>query len=425
MNYTLSPLDGRYKSHTQKLVPYFSEYGLFKYRTCIEIEYYIHFCKITSNPIINSEDTLRCIYMNFCDSDYNKIKEIEKVTKHDVKAVEYFLRDKFNDIGENNTQLIHFGLTSQDINNTSLPLSIMDFSKEKLIPDLKILLTQLEELSLLWKDDIMISRTHGQPAVPTTMGKEIKVFSYRFGEQLSKLEKLQLKGKFGGAVGNFNAHVYTYPEIDWNDFADTFLESLNLKRSQFTTQIDNYDSLCEFFDCMKRMNCILLDLCQDTWLYISQDYLVQKNNKNQIGSSTMPHKVNPINFENAEGNLLLSTSLLELFSRKLPVSRLQRDLTDSTITRNIGVAFGYLYVAIENIKIGLSKLKINKDVLYQDLKKHTVVITEGIQTQMRKEGISDAYEIIKQKIDDGTIDTLYNNYDLNVKTYIGYSNYFK
>jgi len=421
MNHTLSPLDGRYSGLTKKAVKYFSEFGLFKYRTLIEIEYYIQFCKLTKTPLVNSEETLRTLYMNFTDYDFFKIKEIENQTKHDVKAVEYFLRDKFKELGETHTHFIHYALTSQDINNTALPLSIKDFLQQQLVPDLYLLSNMLESLTFLWKNDVMISRTHGQPAVPTTMGKEIKVFSYRLQEQLLKLDSFKLKGKFGGAVGNFNAHVYTYPTINWKEFGDLFLHSLGLERSQYTTQIDNYDNLAELFDCVKRINMILLDMCQDIWLYISQEYLIQKKSKGQIGSSTMPHKVNPINFENAEGNLLLSTSLFELFSKKLPVSRLQRDLTDSTLTRNIGVAFGYLYVAIENIKLGLLKLELNRTALDDDLQKHTVVITEGIQTQMRKDGNENAYEIVKEKIDAHEMDEVYEEFNLKIKNYVGYS----
>jgi len=422
----ISPLDGRYHKYTQPLSKYFSEFALFRYRTRIEIEYFIQLHSITQHDPLDKTicSKLRQIYQNFSLENYETIKTYEKTTNHDVKAVEYFLRDEFKHLGLNNkTHLIHFALTSQDINNTAVPLSVYEYINMLFLPKIQQVYQSLESLAEKWKNHVMIGRTHGQPAVPTTMGKEFKVFSYRLMKQLAQLTKLKLFAKFGGATGNFNAHVYAYPDLtDWRLFADKFVKSLGLNRSQFTTQIDNYDSISELFDLVKRQNVILIDLCRDIWLYISQEYLIQRKIKGEIGSSTMPHKVNPINFENAEGNLGLANCLLEFCSRELPISRLQRDLCDSTISRNFGSIFGYIHIALDNILKGLDKLSVNSKQLDMDLKKHQIVVTEGLQTKMRKEGQENGYELIKSKIDDGSIGEMLDT--LDPKEYIGYANDF-
>ena len=326
----ISPIDGRYASYTKDLSYFFSEWALCKYRMSVEIEYFKSLCEVLHIDVDHA--SLGIIMKSFSLEEFEKVKKYEETTKHDIKAIEYYLRSKFKAFEIGHENLIHFGLTSQDINNTALPASIRSFLDLCFNNKLVVLKNELENKSREWKDIVMLSRTHGQPAVPTTMGKEFKVFSYRLELQLAQLSNIDLYSKFGGASGNFNAHVFAYPDIDWNEFSDIFVEKFGLKRSMYTTQIDNYDSLAQLFDTMKRINVILIDLCQDVWLYISREYFTQIHISGEIGSSTMPHKINPINFENAEGNFLLANTLFEFFSRKLPISRLQRDLTDSTIS---------------------------------------------------------------------------------------------
>jgi adenylosuccinate lyase len=404
-NICISPLDDRYKSKTEVLKPYFSEYALFKYRLLVEIKYIVSLCRLklpeldvteSGFTVDQVDDLLLNMYSDYDYDDYMEIKRKEQVTKHDVKALEYFIKDKFEKIGlEKHTSFIHFALTSQDINNTSVSYSLKEYIESHHTNVLTDLIKKINNKSDMWKDIVMITRTHGQPAVPSTLGKEFKVFSYRLELQMELLESIKYYGKFGGAVGNLNAHKVAYPDIDWVMFGEKFLDEFNLHRSKFTTQIDNYDNLSVVFDNLKRINTILIDLCQDIWLYISMDYIKQQIIKGEVGSSTMPHKVNPINFENAEGNLKIANSLLEMFSRKLPVSRLQRDLTDSTVLRNIGVVFGYILVAISNLNAGLDKLDVNHTKIKQDLEDNYVVISEGIQTILRKHGQANAYEQLK------------------------------
>ena len=394
----LSPLDNRYKSITEPLLDYFSESAFFKYRIKVELEYFRNLGNLNLEEInIDNFEFLDKIINNYDENSYIKIKENEKLIKHDVKAIEYYLRSEFTNYGEErHNSFIHFGLTSQDVNNTGYSLSLKDCIDKLYIPELVKIILSLKNYSKKWNNITMISRTHGQPAVPTTFGKELNVFRYRLSNQLDILNNTKHYGKFGGASGNLNAHKVAYPHINWIEFANKFIESLGLQRSEYTTQIDNYDNLSVIFDCLKRINSVLIDFCQDIWLYISMDYLKQKINKNEVGSSTMPHKVNPINFENAEGNLKLADSLLEFFSRKLPVSRLQRDLTDSTVLRNTGVIFGHILVSFNNILQGLNKLEINEDKIKADLSNNYVVITEGIQTILRKYNHEDAYEKLKE-----------------------------
>lgn len=448
----ISPIDGRYKNYTKDLNDYFSEYALMKYRVYIEIEYFISLLDLNLNELLfedilnngNFENKtalikkLRGFYLNFNSYDAELIKSIEKITNHDVKAIEYFLINKFKKIGlENYETFIHFGLTSQDINNSAVSLSIKNFSKNILENNLNKIKKKLLEYVNLWKNCIMISRTHGQPAVPTSMGKEFKVFEYRLGLQIKKLENFEFYSKFGGASGNLNAHCLAYPNIGWQNFGNKFLLGIGLTRSDYTTQIDSYDNLAEYFDLLKRINNILIDFCKDIWQYISMNYFKMKYDANQIGSSTMPHKINPINFENSEGNLMLANNFLEFFSRKLPISRLQRDLTDSTVLRNIGTAFGHIIISTNNILKGLNKLEINNDIIDKDLNENRIVITEGIQTILRKYKIKNAYEIVKDFsrhnnisnedeirnfINNLNIDTIIKNELLNIsiRNYIGY-----
>jgi adenylosuccinate lyase len=401
MNISLSPLDDRYSETTKELKKYFSEYALFKYRMRVELKYFIKLVELNLEELdginINQiRKIFKLIYRNYNNKAYKKIKDYEKVTKHDVKALEYYLRDVFDKYELSRYKsFIHFGLTSQDINNTANSLQLKDCIQKNYIKKLNTIIEKINFYSTNFADVIMISRTHGQPAVPTTMGKEFKVFSYRLGIQLEQLMSMKYYGKFGGASGNLNAHKYAYPEIDWEKFGNELIESMNLERSLHTTQIDSYDSFATIFDCLKRINNILVDMCQDIWLYVSMDYLKQKIIEGEVGSSTMPHKVNPINFENAEGNLKLANSLLEFFSSKLPISRLQRDLTDSTVLRNVGVIFGHIFVAFDNIMKGLNKIDINLDKIDEDLENNFVVVTEGIQTLLRRYGYEDAYEKLK------------------------------
>lgn len=434
---SITSIDGRYRSITHDLEKYFSEYGLFKYRVKIEIEYLIKLCE-TLNISINNE-YLKSIINNFSKDECMKIKQIESKTNHDVKSVELYIGNKLNEIKDYRKNLIHFGLTSQDINNVSISLSIKDYLSELYIKNINKIINFINQKETEWKNIVMISRTHGQPAVPTTMGKEFKVFSYRLQKELNNLQKIEIYSKFGGAVGNLNAHFLSYPDIDWENFANTFLNSIGLKRNQFTTQIDNYESLSIVFDNIKRINTILVDMCRDIWTYISMDYLKQKINKEEVGSSTMPQKVNPINFENAEGNLLMSINMLEFLSRKLPISRLQRDLTDSTVLRNLGLVFGWCEIAYHNINVGLQKININQEKITSDNNNNLSVLTEGYQTMLRKWGDQNAYDKLKglsrtnNKLTQDDLDDFVNSLDLTedkknelnkikIENYIGNSN---
>lgn len=391
---SLTSIDGRYRSLTNKLENYFSEYGLFKYRVKVEIDYLIKLCD-QLNITINKE-YLNSIKNNFNKDECMKIKQIESKINHDVKSVELYIGNKFNDIGESLKNLIHFGLTSQDINNVSISLSIKDYLVDLYSDNINKIIELINQKANEWKNIVIISRTHGQPAVPTTIGKEFKVFSYRLQRELENLQKLEIYSKFGGAVGNLNAHFLSYPDINWENFANTFLNTMGLKRNQFTTQIDNYESLSIVFDNIKRINTILVDMCRDIWTYISMDYLKQKINSEEVGSSTMPQKVNPINFENAEGNLLMSINMFEFLSRKLPISRLQRDLTDSTVLRNLGLVFGWCEIAYHNINVGLQKININQEKITNDNNNNLSVLTEGYQTMLRKWGDENAYDKLKK-----------------------------
>jgi adenylosuccinate lyase len=398
----ISPIDGRYSKQTQILSGYFSEHALMKYRVWVEIEYFISLCEIPL-PQLSSVtpaqlDGLRKVYWEMSDDDVLRIKELERTTNHDVKAVEYFLKEKFEALGMSAfKEFIHFGLTSQDINNTAIPASFRDAIEEVYIPAVDRILERLVNFAKEWKDIPMLARTHGQPASPTKLGKEFYVFVDRLDEQLNQLEEIPYNAKFGGATGNFNAHHVAYPAIDWADFATGFLATkLNLRRSRFTTQIEHYDNMAAAFDALKRTNTILVDLSRDIWTYISMNYFRQKVKEGEIGSSAMPHKVNPIDFENAEGNLGIANALLEHLSAKLPVSRLQRDLTDSTVLRNVGVPFAHIIIAFNSIEKGLDKLLLNEDALKQDLQDNWAVVAEAIQTILRREGYPNPYEALKE-----------------------------
>ncbi len=399
--YSISPIDGRYQSKTEKLGKYFSEFGLMKYRTQVEIEYFIALNTFLGNDF--NEDTkssLRLIYKSFKASDCHRIKEIESQTNHDVKAVEYFIREQFTGSAvESFIERVHFGLTSQDINNSAIPMLLKDAILNEIYPSLQKLSLQLHTLGSKWSDIAMLARTHGQPASPTRLGKEISVFSERLYTQLQYLQNSidLLTVKFGGATGNLNAHHVAYPTKDWSDFADTFAkEQLGLSRSLFTTQINHYDELATIFDAWRRVNVILIDLCRDFWTYVSMDYFKQRVVASEVGSSAMPHKVNPIDFENAEGNFGLANALFDYMSNKLPVSRLQRDLTDSTVLRNIGVPFSHTLIALQSLSKGLGKLELNQDKINQDLENNWAVVAEGIQTVLRRENYPNPYEALKQ-----------------------------
>ena len=398
----ISPIDGRYRRAGHLLAPYFSEYALIKYRVRIEIEYFIALCEIPL-PQLNGigadeYNKLRTIYTNFTLENAARVKEIETITNHDVKAVEYFIKEELDGVSfEGNKEFIHFGLTSQDINNTAVPLSIKEAMEREYVPSLNDLIALLNGLATEWKDVSMLARTHGQPASPTKLGKEIYVFVERLKEQLSQLENIPYSAKFGGATGNFNAHHAAYPEISWVDFANDFISnSLGLARTQTTTQIEHYDNLASLCDCIKRINTILLDLDRDIWTYVSMDYFKQKIKEGEVGSSAMPHKVNPIDFENSEGNLGVANALFEHLAAKLPVSRLQRDLTDSTVLRNIGVPFGHSVLAIMSTTKGLNKLVLNQKRLDGDLEENWAVVAEAIQTVLRREGYPKPYEALKE-----------------------------
>ena len=398
----ISPIDGRYRNTTEKLADYFSESALINYRVLVEIEYFIALCELPL-PQLKTVDhstfpVLRNIYENFTEENAQQIKDIEKTTNHDVKAVEYFLKEKFDALELNEQkEFIHFGLTSQDINNTAIPLSIMNATKECILPELKEIVNILITFGQDWKEVPMLARTHGQPASPTRLGKEIEVFAARLESQIKQLKGVLFSAKFGGATGNMNAHHVAYPEIDWNAFATDFVnETLDLHRSYPTTQIEHYDNFAAFCDALKRINNILIDLNRDIWQYISMEYFKQKIKEGEIGSSAMPHKVNPIDFENSEGNLGIANALFEHFSAKLPISRLQRDLTDSTVLRNVGVPIAHSLIAYSSLKKGLNKLILNEEALQRDLDNNWAVVAEAIQTVLRREGYAKPYEALKE-----------------------------
>jgi adenylosuccinate lyase len=397
----ISPLDGRYNQHTKNLSAYFSEYALFRYRIKVEIEYFISLSALNLQGMrtLNSLEMaqLRQVYQNFSEQDAEAIKLIERTTNHDIKAVEYFIKEKLETLGLGTLrEFIHFALTSQDINNTAIPLSLKYGHKEVIQPAIQEIINTINHLSSEWKKIPMLARTHGQAASPTGLGKEIYVFGERLSVQVNLLSQTTWAAKFGGATGNFNAHKVAYPQINWPDFADQFVnEVLGLKRSRTTTQIEHYDHLAYYFDALKRINTILIDLSRDIWTYISMDYFKQKIKEGEIGSSAMPHKVNPIDFENAEGNLGLANAMLEHLSAKLPVSRLQRDLTDSTVLRNIGVPLAHSLIAYKAIIKGLDKLIVNETAIRNDLEKNCVVVAEAIQTVLRREAVDQPYEMLK------------------------------
>jgi adenylosuccinate lyase len=397
----ISPVDGRYRNKTEKLASYFSEYALIKYRVRIEIEYFIYFMEFVPplKALLTKEkkESLRTLYYEFSLEDALRIKEIEEVTNHDVKAVEYFLKEKFDLLSlKEYKEFIHFGLTSQDINNTSVPLSLKEALDEVYYPGLQHVIAILKKYADEWKDIPMLARTHGQPASPTRLGKEVMVFAYRLEQQLALLKGIPLSAKFGGATGNLNAHTIAYPELDWKAFVTGFVnDRLGLSREEYTTQISNYDNLAAVCDGLKRINTVLTDLTRDFWQYISMDYFKQTIKTGEVGSSAMPHKVNPIDFENAEGNLGIANAILSHLAIKLPVSRLQRDLTDSTVIRNIGVPLSHIEIAFKSLTKGLGKLLLNKTALYEDLEQCWAVVAEGIQTILRREGYPEPYEALK------------------------------
>lgn len=397
----ISPIDGRYRGKVDLLGNYFSEYALIKYRVFVEIEYFIALCELPLPQLENFDKSqygaIREIYKNFTEEDAMKVKEIEAVTNHDVKAVEYFIKDKFDLLNITDPkEFIHFGLTSQDINNTSIPCSIQEAINEVFIPELETMIARIVELSVEWEAVPMLAKTHGQPASPTRLGKEFKVFAERLEIQLAQLKQIDIDSKFGGATGNFNAHHVAYPNIDWVEFANNFLkDSLGLVRAQTTTQITHFDNHGSIFDALKRINTIILDLDRDVWTYVSMNYFKQKIKKGEIGSSAMPHKVNPIDFENSEGNIGIANAIFEHLSAKLPVSRLQRDLTDSTVLRNVGVPIAHSLIAINSTVRGLNKLLINEEAIKADLERNWVVVAEAIQTVLRREGVPNPYEMLK------------------------------
>ena len=400
--HAITPVDGRYASKTAELTHYFSEFALIKYRVRVEIEYFIALCETGVEQLagVDSDlfEPLRDIYRNFQTEDAQKIKDIEKVTNHDVKAVEYFIKEQFEGLGLSQYQeFIHFGLTSQDINNTSVPLSIKDALNELIYPQLEALIEAIDASATAWDHIPLLARTHGQPASPTTLGKEFKVFTARLRAQLEQLKAIPHSAKFGGATGNFNAHTVAYPQGDWHSWGDNFVANyLGLSRSYPTTQIEHYDNLAAQLDALKRINNIFIDFCRDVWTYVSMDYFKQKIKKGEVGSSAMPHKVNPIDFENAEGNLGLANALLEHLAAKLPISRLQRDLTDSTVLRNVGVPYGHLMIAIASMNKGLGKLLVNEAKIAADLEANWAVVAEAIQNILRREGYPKPYEALKE-----------------------------
>ena len=421
----ISPIDGRYSTQTDYLSEFFSEKALIKFRLKVEVEYFIKLTEIGINQLSDwnkkNNPTLRNIYDNFNDSHANEIKKIEKTTNHDVKAVEYFLKNKFKSLGfEKYSEFIHFGLTSQDINNTAIPLSLKEYFNSY-YDLLENLLKHLKYKSVEYKDVTILARTHGQPASPTKLGKEFNVFIVRVEEQLKYLKKIPFSAKFGGATGNFNAHYIAYPEIDWKKFAESFVKNMGLSLSFPTTQIEHYDNLAAIFDNIKRINSIIIDFNQDMWLYISMDYFKQKIKKGEIGSSAMPHKVNPIDFENSEGNLGIANSIFNHLSSKLPISRLQRDLTDSTVLRNLGVPIAHTIIGINSTIKGINKILLNKNKIDEDLENNWIVISEAIQTVLRREGYPKPYEALKkltrknEKIDKITFSNFINSLEISEK----------
>lgn len=433
----ISPIDGRYRGKTEPLGDYFSEYALIRYRIRVEIEYFITLCELPL-PQLESFDhslfeSLRNIYRDFTPTDAQRIKDIEKVTNHDVKAVEYYIKEKFDEIqnAQSETKVnalnlqpykefIHFGLTSQDINNTSVPLSIKEALENVYYPLVEELIEQLNDYAEEWKNVAMLAKTHGQPASPTRLGKEIMVYVYRLEEQLRSLKDTPITAKFGGATGNYNAHHVAYPQYDWREFGNKFVsEKLGLEREQFTTQISNYDWLGAIFDAMRRINTIVIDLDRDFWMYISMEYFKQKIKAGEVGSSAMPHKVNPIDYENSEGNLGIANAILQFLAQKLPVSRLQRDLTDSTVLRNVGVPMGHAVIAFESTLKGLRKLILNEDKLHEDLENTWAVVAEAIQTILRREAYPNPYETLKaltrtnKKMTEETIHEFIKTLDVN------------
>ncbi len=398
----VSPIDGRYRGKTEKLAEYFSEYALVKYRIRVEIEYFITLCELPLPQLADFDrslfEPLRDIYRSFTEEGAARVKEIEKVTNHDVKAVEYYIKEQLDKIGDfgKYKEFIHFGLTSQDINNTSVPLSIKEALADVFLPQLQELVDQLRTYAEEWKDVPMLAKTHGQPASPTRLGKEVMVFVYRLEKQMEMLKAVPLTAKFGGATGNFNAHHVAYPEYDWRAFGNKFVsEKLGLEREQYTTQISNYDCLAAVFDAMRRINTIVIDLDRDFWMYISMEYFKQKIKAGEVGSSAMPHKVNPIDFENSEGNMGMANAVLQFLAQKLPVSRLQRDLTDSTVLRNVGVPMGHAVIALQSTLKGLRKLILNRDKIDEDLDNTWAVVAEAIQTILRREAYPNPYEALK------------------------------
>ena len=417
----ISPIDGRYRNKTEQLADYFSEYALIRYRVRVEIEYFIALCELPLPQLENFDHSLferfRDIYRNFSEQDAARVKEIESVTNHDVKAVEYFIKEQIDAISKSLSvdlnpfkEFIHFGLTSQDINNTSVPLSVKEAIDEVYVPLLEELIEQLHDYAEEWKNVAMLAKTHGQPASPTRLGKEIMVYVYRLEEQLNGLKDVPVTAKFGGATGNYNAHHVAYPQYDWREFGNKFVsEKLGLEREQYTTQISNYDWLAAIFDAMRRINTIIIDLDRDFWMYISMEYFKQKIKAGEVGSSAMPHKVNPIDYENSEGNLGIANAILGFLAQKLPVSRLQRDLTDSTVLRNVGVPMGHSLIAFQSTLKGLRKLILNEEKLHEDLENTWAVVAEAIQTILRREAYPNPYETLKaltrtnKKMDEQTI----------------------
>lgn len=398
----VSPIDGRYRNKTERLADYFSEYALIRYRIRVEIEYFITLCELPLPQLASFNhdlfEQLRDIYRKFDESGAARVKEIEKTTNHDVKAVEYFIKEEFDKIGglDEYKEFIHFGLTSQDINNTSVPLSIKEALEEVYYPQVEELIQQLKEYAEEWKDVPMLAKTHGQPASPTRLGKEIEVYVYRLSEQLESLRSCKFTAKFGGATGNFNAHHVAYPTYDWRAFGNLFVsEKLGVEREQWTTQISNYDHMGSIFDAIRRINTIIIDLDRDFWMYISMEYFKQKIKAGEVGSSAMPHKVNPIDYENSEGNLGVANAILQFLAQKLPVSRLQRDLTDSTVLRNVGVPLGHSVIAIQSTLKGLRKLILHEEKLREDLDDTWAVVAEAIQTILRREAYPHPYEALK------------------------------
>lgn len=397
----ISPVDGRYRRQVEKLAPYFSEFGLIRYRIRIEVEYFIALCELPLPQLEGFDKTiytdLRALYLDFTETDALRIKEIESVTNHDVKAVEYFIKEKLKDKQlDSYLEFIHFGLTSQDVNNTSIPLSLKEAITDEIIPTFEEVVTKLKALAEEWKHIPMLARTHGQPASPTRLGKEFGVFIERLEKQLSMIQAIPYAAKFGGATGNFNAHHVAYPDIDWVAFGNNFVnETLGLSRSQLTTQIEHYDMLAALMDTFKRLNTILIDLDRDVWTYVSMEYFKQKIKAGEVGSSAMPHKVNPIDFENSEGNLGIANAVFEHLSAKLPISRLQRDLTDSTVLRNLGVPLGHTIIGLKALLRGLGKLELNETAFYADLDNNWAVVAEAIQTILRREAYPQPYEALK------------------------------